>query len=610
MNFSSDSAADKPGAVVVRSDAAAARSEASELVELLARQMPIVIGAVLVVAPTAAYVHGLRLGPSPLAWNWLMAALVLSGFRALYVFAYWRFREVSSLWMWRAGFTIGSLASGCLFGWFGWIVTGSGDGPLLVFIIMMLAGLTAGSVASLSADRLVYAVFALSAMGPVIISFGLAPDETSRWMAALGFVFLVTHLGYSMLQNRTMRDLIRLRNQERAFSTELAEARDRAERSNAEKTRFLLAAGHDLRQPLYAIRLLLDSLEAAGTDVRAQRIATIGESVNAISDLLERMLEAARAGSKGFEPRLVPVELDGVFRQVGVEFAADAAGKSLDLCFVGTRRWVLAEPALLTQILRNFVGNAVRYTRTGRVLIGVRPRGDRVEIQVWDTGPGIADADLARIFEPFHQLANPARQTGYGHGLGLTIARNVAAIIGGEIGVRSRPGKGSLFTLQLPAAGRPALGDPATEAGSTHPVGRAVGRVLLIEDHAPVREILRELLTGLGYHVDTATDAAEALARTGTSGEPFDIIVSDFRLPGEMDGLALIRAIRARSSRLIPALLVTADPAAPEPGEDILVLQKPLSAERLVAAMQAAATGSSPVPGTPSPPRDGTGRNA
>ncbi|MCZ8181643.1 MAG: ATP-binding protein [Beijerinckiaceae bacterium] len=587
--------------------------EAEELVELLARQMPIVIGAVLVVAPTAAYVHGLRLGPGPMASSWLVAAVVLAAFRALFVVAYWRYRRSSTLWFWRAGFMLGSLASGSLFGWFGWVVTGSGDGPLMLFIIMMLVGLTAGSVASLSADRLVYAAFALSAMGPVIMRFGLAPDETSRWMAVLGLVFLVTHLGYSMLQNRTMRDLIRLRNQEKAFSRELAEARDRAERSSTEKTRFLLAAGHDLRQPLYAIRLLLDTLDAAGKDVRAQRIATIGESVDTISDLLERMLEAARAGAKGFEPRLAPVELEGIFRQVGVEFAAEAAGKSLDLCFVGTSRWVLAEPVLLTQILRNFVGNAVRYTGSGRVLVGVRRRAGRLVLQVWDTGPGIEAADLPRIFEPFHQLANPARQAGRGHGLGLTIAKSMAEIIGGGIEVRSWPGKGSLFALDLPVASPPGLADTAGEAAIPMVPGPEAGRVLLVEDYDPVREILREMLAGWGYAVETAADATAALALVDARGAP-DIVVSDLRLPGGMDGLMLIREVRARTGQAIPAVLVTADPAVPDPGEAIRVLQKPVAAGTLRAVLGAALSGSLSGPRgvreIPSPRHDGSGRSA
>ncbi|MCA4924527.1 MAG: response regulator [Methylobacterium sp.] len=556
--------------------------DAGELLELLARQMPIVLGAVLVVAPTAAYVHGLRLGPSALAWNWLIAAIVLAALRGLFVVAYWRLRSITPLWIWRTGFTLGSLASGSLFGWFGWVVTGSGDAPLMLFIIMMLVGLTAGSVASLSADRLVYAAFAISAMGPVVARFALADDDTGRWMALLGLVFLVTHLGYSMLQNRTMRDLIRLRNQEKAFSQELAEARDRAERSNSEKTRFLLAAGHDLRQPLYAIRLLLDSLGNDGKDLRAERIASIGESVNAISDLLERMLEAARASSKGYEPRLAPVELATVFRQVGVEFAVEAAEKSLDLCFVGTSRWALGETTLLTQILRNFVGNAVRYTERGRVLVGVRLRGDKLELQVWDTGPGIAEEDLTRIFEPFHQLANPGRQAGRGHGLGLTIARSMAELIGGIVTVRSWPGQGSMFAITLPAAAAlPHIEVMAKIRVFETPARPAAGRLLLVEDHAPARDILRELLAGWGYAVVTSAEAGQALADLDAGGALPDVIVSDLRLPGDMDGLDLIRAIRARAGFPIPALLVTADPAAPKPEENILVLQKPVGAHDL-----------------------------
>ncbi|OYU49315.1 MAG: hypothetical protein CFE31_08165 [Rhizobiales bacterium PAR1] len=569
-----------------------ASSEGHELIELLARQMPMVLAAVVVVAPTAFYIHNLRMGSSEWVERWLALALVLGAIRAALVVAYWQFRTASTLALWRWIFALGSLASGSLFGAFGWMAAQTGDGQLMVFTIMMVVGLTAGSVASLSADRLVYGAFAVSAMGPVIVRFLLAPDEPNRAMGVLGIVFLVTHLGYSILQNRTMRDLIRLRNQEKALARDLEEARDRAERSNAEKTRFLLAAGHDLRQPLYAIRLLLDSLDVGDSATRASRVATIGESVNAISDLLERMLEAARAGSKGYVPQLGPVELEGVLRQIGVEFAVDAYSKELDLCFVGTKLWAWTDPALLTQILRNFVGNAVRYTESGRVLVGVRRQGRNLQLQVWDTGPGIEAEDIPKVFEPFHQLANPGRQYGGGHGLGLTIARGMADIIGGDITVSSWPGKGSMFAISIPYADVPALA-PELEFLPSHSAsadGKAFSgrKLLLIEDHGPVREILSELFASWGFEVEAVADAAQALATIETTGRGPDILVSDFRLPGGMDGLAAIRRLRAMIGQPIPALLVTADPAAPSPGEGIHVLLKPVGALRLRRALDEA----------------------
>lgn len=573
-----------------------------ELVELLARQMPVVLAAVVVVTLVAFYIHNLRLGQNEWVERWLVVALGLTAIRAALLAAYWRLRAVTALLLWRGLFALGSLASGCLFGWFGWVVTESGDGQLLVFTIMMLVGLTAGSVASLSAVRIVYAVFAVSAMGAISTRFLLNPDEPSRAMGLLGFVFLLTHLGYSMLQNRMMRDLIRLRNQEKALARDLQEARDRAERSSAEKTRFLLAAGHDLRQPLYAISLLIDALDTDDRAVRKERVDTIGQSVRAISDLLERMLEAARAGSQGYLPQLSAADLGTVLRQLGIEFAVDAHAKALDLCFVGTTARAWTDPALLMQILRNFVGNAVRYTEEGRVLVGVRRRGGILEIQVWDTGPGIEAEDIPKIFEPFHQLSNPARQHGSGHGLGLTIARGMADIIGGDIAVRSWPGKGSMFAISLAMADPESPPAPPPDAVfPLLPTNDGGCRVLLVEDHGQAREILRELLETWGYSVGAVADAEHAMAAIEAANPP-EVIVSDYRLPGETSGLDLIRRCRERLGASLPALLVTADPAVPPPGEGIAVLLKPVRADVLRRTLDESikkADRSRPSPGAP-----------
>ncbi|MCP8939505.1 ATP-binding protein [Alsobacter sp. SYSU M60028] len=564
-------------------------AEIRELTALMARQIPVVLAAVVIVGVTALCV--VESVHADLGWTgpWLASLLVVTAARAGMLVAYRLAADRFGPLFWKAGFTLASLFSGCLFGLFGWHVVSLGNSLLTAFAIMMLTGLTAGSLASLSALRAVYAAFAISAMGPVIVWFALRPQAAEQAMAILGLAFLLTHLGYSQLQNGTFRDLIRLRDHERRLVSEIAEARDRAERSSQEKTRFLLAAGHDLRQPLYAMRLLLDTLEGADMEHRRARIASIVQSADAIRDLLDRMLEAARAGVGGYAPHMGIVRMDDILRQVSLEFAADAAAKSLDFCVVGTRRAVRTDPVLLTQILRNFVGNAVRHTQHGRVLIGARPRGNRLSLQVWDTGPGIHADDIPTIFEPFRQLSNPGRQARRGHGLGLTIARGMAEIIGAPIEVRSWPGRGSMFAITVDLAVGGTIPSSEERLDRKRQAGPPVHEegvvVLVVEDHPTARAVLVDILEGWGYRTIEAQDSDAALKAVVRAGPAPDIIVTDLRLPGAVDGMSLIARMRARFGRPIPALVVTGDPLAPEPDSDIIVLRKPISSGELAAAL-------------------------
>jgi len=363
---------------------------------------------------------------------------------------------------------------------------------------------------------------------------------------------------------------------------ELAEA-------NAAKSRFLAAASHDLRQPVAAIGLLNDLLRDRLTDPQARDLSDrLTHAVVSMESLLKGLLDLSRldAGTVEVQPRAV--RLAELISSIA-SHEADAAqhkGLSLRVRVGGQRAW--SDPVLLEQVLRNLVGNAVRHTERGSVLVSVRRRRGRLQIQVRDTGPGIPAADQARVFEEFVQLGNPARDRHQGLGLGLAIVRRAVQLLGHELSLVSVPGRGTCFTLTVPEAAdlaaQPSL-HPARDATAPERSALPPWRVLLVEDEAEIRASLTHLLSGWGLQVQATASLDETrplLAR------PWDLAISDHRLP---DGTAreLAGWLRARQPQT-PLIVITGD-TAPERLTELArsglpVLHKPFSAIKMRAMIQ------------------------
>lgn len=354
--------------------------------------------------------------------------------------------------------------------------------------------------------------------------------------------------------------------------------------ANAAKTRFLAAASHDLRQPVVAIGLLIGLVreQVQALDVR-RLIDRAHDAVMAMEKLLQGLLDLSRLDSGVVKPRFEGVGLQGVFDAIAATEAATAQAKGLRLRVHPTRLSVRADPLLLDQLLRNLVANALRYTDRGGVLIAARRRAGQVCVQVWDTGRGIARERQAEVFEEFVQLDNPGRDRSLGLGLGLAIVARCAHLLGSRIELRSEPGRGSCFSLRLPAA--PALPAAAMKPGAVRPLARQ--RVLLVDDDETVRVALASRLEAWGAEV-TALDGLPAVQQW-LADRPFvpDLLLTDHRLPVG-NGLQVIDAVRAACGP-VPALMVTGN-TAPEDiatfsASGIPVLHKPFPAEQLLAAI-------------------------
>jgi PAS domain S-box-containing protein len=331
---------------------------------------------------------------------------------------------------------------------------------------------------------------------------------------------------------------------------ELIAARQAADNANLAKSRFLAAASHDLRQPIQAISLFNKALVRTGLNAEQKRISEyLSQSVRSLDDLLNALLDISKLDAGIVKPKLEVVPLEKLFAGIHAELSPMAFAKNLRFRLrhpQGTLA-ISTDRALLLSLLGNLIGNAIKYTEHGGVLVGVRRRGDQALIQVWDTGIGVAQEHMNTIFEEYFQVQNPARNSTKGLGLGLAIVRHLARLLGTEVFCRSRLGKGSVFEFRLPIAQQPVQ---EMDSRSRH-AGR---HVILVEDDLMVATAIRLALESFGMCVTRYADAESALADTHVAAA--DVYITDFRLPG-MNGVQFLDSIQQRSASPFQAILLT-----------------------------------------------------
>jgi two-component system, chemotaxis family, CheB/CheR fusion protein len=340
----------------------------------------------------------------------------------------------------------------------------------------------------------------------------------------------------------------------------LEAAKLHAERANLGKSRFLAAASHDLRQPLQTLTLLRGILERSIKDEETSAlIRKLDEPLQAMSDMLNTLLDINQLEAGTVTPEIVSFPVDALFDRLRTEFAYYAKAKGLGWRVIESGLHIRSDPRLLEQMIRNLLWNSVKYTSHGKVLLGCRRRGNKLRIEVWDTGVGIPQEHLEAIFEEFHQVENPARERSLGLGLGLAIVQRIGIMLGHVIDVRSRPGKGSVFAIEVPlASDRPGAWVPNVVPPADDAPG-VPNTVMIIEDDPQVREMLDLLFKAEGHRTLALADgkAALELAKNRTA-EP-DIVIADYNLPGGLNGLQTIAEVRHALHRETPAIILTGD---------------------------------------------------
>lgn len=341
----------------------------------------------------------------------------------------------------------------------------------------------------------------------------------------------------------------------------LYRAKQKAEAASSLKSSVLISVTHDLLQPLNAARLTLSALaELMQAREATLLVEQVDRSLITLEDLLRSLLEIAKLDAGALRPEVRPIAISLPFEQLRSEFDPIAEKQGISLRICPSSLAVASDAMMLRRILQNLLANALRYTRNGGVVMGCRRRGDRVCIQVSDTGPGIPKAQQEAIFREF-QRGEVSANDQAGFGLGLSIVRRFATALGHEVKISSEVGRGSTFFLELP------LADPASVVDESHdvqPVDRRYGglegaKILLIENDPSGAEAMAALLEGWGCDVATTPSSADALQRLSELGGAPDAIVADLHLDHGESGLAAVEAIRQSLKIDVPAMIITAD---------------------------------------------------
>ena len=343
-------------------------------------------------------------------------------------------------------------------------------------------------------------------------------------------------------------------------------AKREAENANIAKSRFLAAASHDLRQPLQALTLLQGMLAKTVESAAAKRlVGLLDPTLSAMTTMLNTLLDINQIDTGTVQATIVDVPVGPLMLRLRDEFAVVAGARGLTLRVVPCDHRIQTDPRLLEQMLRNLLSNAIKYTRHGKILMGCRHTSTMLRLQVCDTGIGIAAGELDSIFGEYYQVDNPARERSRGLGLGLSIVKRLADLLGHRITVHSRSGFGSVFTIEAmmpPASPRRPLEEKAPADGVVEPVDRAPARrvtILMIEDDPDLRDLLELALASEGHTAVAAANGDEALSLVARGKVRPDLILADYNLPRGMNGLQLASALRDRLHHHVPVIILTGD---------------------------------------------------
>lgn len=354
-------------------------------------------------------------------------------------------------------------------------------------------------------------------------------------------------------------------SEQKKTEEQLLDSLRKLEEKERSKTRFLAAAGHDLRQPVAAASLFVYALKhTQPTEQQRELIEKLGQSMNAFSDLLKQLLDISKFDAGVIKPQNATFNLTELCEWLEQTFAQTALNRDFKFhLFFSTRRSLLVHTdiGLLRSVLMNLVSNAIKFTVRGGILVSARPRGGRVLIQIWDTGIGISQVHLPLVFDEFYQVANQQRNREAGLGLGLSICQRAMSLLGGEVTCHSRSGRGSVFAFSLPLFGekrqveRPHDNSPSTDiAGEIFTCGT---RVVLLEDDELVASGMISLLRGFGAEVRHFYNAEDAMQQADITDAEYFIV--DYALGGKLTGIGFLESLQLRQLAPLRAVVVTGE---------------------------------------------------
>ncbi|MCW2285881.1 signal transduction histidine kinase/CheY-like chemotaxis protein [Rhodoblastus acidophilus] len=568
------------------SGAAIDRVRAQQIESLFKNVAPGVIGAGLACIMVEAALSQLGVLDATVgaAWFVLIAACVLAHLGLLLLY---RRRPTPGRWRpWATAFTLVAFVEGCAWGWASVSVEQSQRADVHMLVVCVTLVTATAAVPAFGSYLPAALAFFLPASLPFAIASWSSKEPVIAQAAILMPNYIITLLALGLQTARIFKEHVELRLKAAELAAHLQTQIEIAEQANHAKSSFLAAASHDLRQPVHAIGMLVGALRATRLPDDAVRLTEkIETSVAALDALFGALLDISKLDAGVVEARMQNVALQPLLDRICDDLEAEARAKSIAIRRAPTSSNVSTDPILMERILRNFIANAVRHTRKGRILVGCRRIKDSVRVEIWDTGVGIAPANQDKIFDEYFQVDNSERDRQKGLGLGLAIVRRLSRLLDCPVSCRSSLGRGSCFTVVLPLARGPVPVEPAGK----EPPAKSRGVIAVIDDEASIRDAMGALLTSWGYSVIVGGSGDEIIAQFSTCPLRPDLIISDYRLRNDETGIDVVARLHSEFNESIPAMLITGDTAqdrlAEAKASGLALLHKPVANSRLRAAI-------------------------
>ena len=455
---------------------------------------------------------------------------------------------------------------------------------LTVVIILSVStcAVAVASILMLSPIIWVSLAFLIPSLLSLACAFWQSESQAIEMLGMATLAYLLALIWFSRNFEKTSIRTISLSIDNESLINRLSDSLKETAKANRSKSVFLAAASHDLRQPLHAIGLFVESLQGTELNAHQHRVTShLSSAVGATRDMLNSLLDFSKLEAGAIKATRSSFLVQELFIKLEAEFAQTADDKHLIYRTRETTAIAYADPVLVELVLRNLISNAIRYTKFGGVLVACRRvTRQKLSIEVWDTGVGVGQHELDAIFQEFYQLDNSERDRNKGFGLGLANAQGVAKELGSQIEVRSNLDKGSVFKLLIPASTEALIEDLNEDnEGETNFAGK---RVLLIDDDDVIRVAMRELLMSWGC-ICLIHESLEA--SWPHIDHSIDLLITDYRLRDGVTGKAVILAVRQQLQNELPAIILTGDTAANRIAEarsvNALLIHKPASAAKL-----------------------------
>ncbi len=456
---------------------------------------------------------------------------------------------------------VGSIVAGLIWGAISILYFPVADQNYQLFLLISLMAMTGGSTFTYSIYMPGYFSYVPSILLPIAVQFFLLGDKFHNTLGIVTIVYLLVLTAFNLRLNKSFKATLALRFENLNLIEQLKEQKEEAERANKAKSKFLAAASHDLRQPLYALGLFTSVLDEIIKYPEVKRVVEqINTSVAALTNLFDKLLDISQLDAGVIQVKKQDFSLEQMFKEMASEFNREAQEKGINISWPSHYPSVNSEPELLERILRNYLSNAIKYTNQGTIKVNFNVENNLIKIDVSDSGIGISEDALCDIYEEFYQVSNPEGDRLKGLGLGLSIVKRTARLLEHQIDVTSTLGQGSTFSISVQQAKDRAIETaPSNELNSEIDSGEKL--ILVIDDEASIREGLASILALWHYQVIAVGDLDEAIVQLNKSQRMPDIIISDYRLRENKTGIDAINTIHQLTNKQIPALLITGDMA-------------------------------------------------